>query len=260
MARVDDINDRMDDMGIEDEENTKLDFDEEAEDISNKFETCIVGSKIGNGEDPLEVPLVNLQFWIQLVGVPSGLMTEAAGKQLVTHTERSRAKKMQLSIREGGREWGAWLRALARMAAGQERRRFLRDDRDGDWDELKEIQTSFSNFRGDFGSQLVPTNLHGRVVSYALSNKAGNQGFIFNNRNEFLGAKFKNPIGPIEEELTGLNVKEGNKRRRGPNDRVGMEIEGDTRVLFSEAGLSRLDFSTSSASDLAKFAVQDSHP
>lgn len=75
-----------------------------------------------------------------------------------------------------------------------------------------------------------------------------------------MGAKFKNHIGLTEEELTGLNVEEGNKRRRGPDDRVGMEIEGDTSVLFSEADLSRLNCSTSFTSDLAKLAVQASHP
>ncbi|XP_074339573.1 uncharacterized protein LOC141677486 isoform X2 [Apium graveolens] len=287
----------------------------------------LVLSKIGNGEDPLGVPLVNLQFWIQLVGVPSGLIMEAAGKQLgdffgsfiaydpinntsiwrdfmrikisidvrqplrrkkkickrngmesivqgryerlgdfcficglVTHTERICAKKMQLSIRDGGRERGAWLRFPARRAAGQERSRFLRDDRDGDWEGTLGDSNVLQQFSGDFGSQLVPTDLHGRVVSYALSNKAGNQGVNSYNKNEFLGVKFKNPIGRTEEELTGLNMEEGNKRRRGPGDRVGMEIEGDTRVLFSEAGLSKLDCSTSSTSVLAKLAVQASHP
>lgn len=179
---------------------------------------------------------------------------------LVTHTERFCAKKMQLSFREGGREWEAWLRAPAWRAAGQERSRFLRDDRDNDSDGIQGDSNVFQQFSGDYGSQLVPTGLHGRVVSYALSNKAGNQGFNSNNKNEFLRVKFKYFIGSTEEELTGLNVEEGNKRRRGLDDRVGMEIEGDTRVLFSEAGLSRLDCSTSSTSDLAKLAVQASHP
>lgn len=255
-------------------------FDEEVNDISNKFETCLVGrflteknlnvramkskladvwrptrginiknlkqgiflfqfyhmddlewvlnggpwtfdgamfvlSKIGNGEDPLEVPLVDLQFWIQLVGAPSGLMTEAVGKQLgdffgsfiaydpnnntsiwrdfmririsidvrqqlrhekkickrngtesivqcryerlgdfcficglVTHIERFCAKKMQLSIREGGRDWGAWLRA----PHGGRRGKNGADFSVMIWMVIgtgfKEIQTSFSNFRG----------------------------------------------------------------------------------------------------------------
>lgn len=147
MARVDDINVQMAGMGIDNEENTELIFDEEAEDVSNKFQMCLVGhflteknlnvramkskladiwhparginikdlrpgvylfqfyhvddmdwvmnggpwtfdnvmlvlGKINAGEDPLEVPLFKLQFWIQLYGVPSGLMTEAAGIQL----------------------------------------------------------------------------------------------------------------------------------------------------------------------------------
>lgn len=147
MARVEDINERMAEMDMEEEENAELIFDDEAEDVSNKFETCLVGrfltdkslndramkskiadiwhparginikdlkpgiylfpfyhgddmewvlnggpwsfdsamlvlSKIGIGENPLEVPLFKLQFWIQLFGVPAGLMTEAAGTQL----------------------------------------------------------------------------------------------------------------------------------------------------------------------------------
>ncbi|KAL8155329.1 hypothetical protein AgCh_000638 [Apium graveolens] len=117
-------------------------------------------------------------------------------------------------------------RAPIWRAAGQERSRFLRDDRDGDWD----------GTQGD------------------------SNGFNSNIKNEFLGEKFKNPIGPTAEELTGLNVEEGNKKRIGLDDRVGMEIEGDTRVLFSEAGLSRLDFLTSSTSDLAKLTVQATYP
>lgn len=43
MARVEDINEGMAGLGIDDEENTELIFDEEAEDVSNKFETSLVG-------------------------------------------------------------------------------------------------------------------------------------------------------------------------------------------------------------------------
>ncbi|XP_074346361.1 uncharacterized protein LOC141685139 [Apium graveolens] len=147
MVGVENINGRLEGIGIEDEENAEVVFDEEAEDVSNKFETCLVGhflteknlnvramkskvadiwhpprginikdlkpgiflfqfyhaddkewmlnggpwnfdgamlvlNKIRSGEDPLEVSLTYLQFWIQLVGVPSGLMIETTGKQL----------------------------------------------------------------------------------------------------------------------------------------------------------------------------------
>lgn len=42
----------------------------------------IVTNTIGKGEDPLEVPLFELAFWVQLHGLPNGFMTESAGKQL----------------------------------------------------------------------------------------------------------------------------------------------------------------------------------
>lgn len=144
MARANEINEQMANMGLDYEE---LVFGEEDEEITNKFELCLVGrfltkknlnvismkSKladilrpvhginikdlkpdiflfqfyhmddmqwvmnggpwsfdgamlitniINKGEDPLEVPLIELSFWIQLHGLPNGFMTEAAGKQL----------------------------------------------------------------------------------------------------------------------------------------------------------------------------------
>lgn len=42
----------------------------------------LVTNTIDNGVDPLEVPLFELSFWIQLHGLLDGFMTEAAGKQL----------------------------------------------------------------------------------------------------------------------------------------------------------------------------------
>lgn len=42
----------------------------------------LVVNTIEKGLDPLEVPLVELSFWVQLFGLPNGFMTEAAGKQL----------------------------------------------------------------------------------------------------------------------------------------------------------------------------------
>lgn len=42
----------------------------------------LVVNTIDKGMDPLEVPLYELSFWVQLYGLPNGFMTEAAGKQL----------------------------------------------------------------------------------------------------------------------------------------------------------------------------------
>lgn len=42
----------------------------------------LVTSKIPAGEDPTKVQLNEIEFWIQIYGLPSGFMTEAVGKQL----------------------------------------------------------------------------------------------------------------------------------------------------------------------------------
>lgn len=42
----------------------------------------LITNTIGKGEDPLEVSLYNIPFWIQLYGLSGSLMTEQVGKQL----------------------------------------------------------------------------------------------------------------------------------------------------------------------------------
>lgn len=39
----------------------------------------LITNTIGKGEDPLEVPLYNISFWIQLYGLPGSLTTEQVG-------------------------------------------------------------------------------------------------------------------------------------------------------------------------------------
>lgn len=42
----------------------------------------LIINTISKGEDPMEVPLVNISFWIQLYGFPGSFMSEQVGKQL----------------------------------------------------------------------------------------------------------------------------------------------------------------------------------
>lgn len=387
MARVEDIHERLAGLGIEDEENTELVFDEEAEDVTNKFETCLVGrflteknlntramkskiadiwrparginikelkpgvflfqfyhmddmewvlnggpwnfdgamivlSKIGVGEDPLEVPIIYLQFWIQLFGVPSGLMTEVAGKQLgnffgsfvsydpnnntsiwrecmrvriivdvrqplkrkkkicmkngpkcivqckyeklrdfcfvcglVTHTERFCDKKYNSTIKDEVREWGSWLRAPVRRSVGQDRSKFLRDEKDAVWDVNYGNSNNSQHFLGDYGKQVVQADLQGRIFS-----RENNQEFDSSNKDKVvLAANFKNSAGPSEEELIGLSLEERNKRKRGPDNNSFMEIEGGIGGAFSETGLSNANCLVSSTTVLATLARQASH-
>lgn len=393
MEEVDNINERMAGMGIEDAENSQLFFDEEAEEVTNKFDTCLVGrfltekglnvramkskmadiwrpargisvkdlkpgvylfqffhlddmewamnggpwsfdgamlvlNRVGNGEDPLEVPLTNLQFWIQLYGVPPGLMTEAAGRQLgnffgsfisydpnnnssiwrecmririsvdvrqplkrkkkickkngtecmvqckyerlgdfcfvcghVSHTERFCSVKLSLNIRDEARDWGSWLRAPARRAANQDRSKFLRDERDVDWDVFQGKSNFKQHVSGEGGNQIVQSGMARRNFSNNSSNLATNQGFNSTASDDtVLAANFKSATGPNAEELIGLNIEERNKRRRGPDTSMGMDVETNNGIMYSGAGLSHTDCPTSSTTILATLAGQASQP
>lgn len=74
-----------------------------------------------------------------------------------------------------------------------------------------------------------------------------------------MAGNFKNISGPSEEELVGLNVEDSNKRRRGPDNNIFMEIEGINDETILEAGLSKIDCPGSNTTDLATLARQDSH-
>lgn len=166
-----------------------------------------------------------------------------------------------MNDKDGVRKWGTWLRAPARRSVGQDRSKFLRDERDVDWDVIPGHSNINQRFSGESGKQMVQTNLDGRNISSALSNKAINQGFNYSNKDEtILVANFKNHTGPSEEELTGLNLEERNKRRRGPNDNMCMEIEVVNGRLISGTGLSHSECPVSSSSNLAKLARQASQP
>lgn len=147
MTTMNDIEMRMADMDIENEENEELIIEEGVEEEINRFELCLVGrfltekninirvmkskmadiwkpamgisikdlkpglflfqfyhkddvqwvvngglwsfdnallvlNTIGTGEDPTKVPLVAVDFWIQIHNLPMELMSEAIGKQL----------------------------------------------------------------------------------------------------------------------------------------------------------------------------------
>ncbi|KAK1391978.1 hypothetical protein POM88_011034 [Heracleum sosnowskyi] len=82
----------------------------------------------------------------------------------------------------------------------------------------------------------------GRKFSSIPSVKESYQEGILNNKDKgILAGNFKNLSGPSKEELIGLNVEDSNKRRRGPNNNIFMEIEGVDDGALPEAGLSKTD-------------------
>lgn len=117
------------------------------------------------------------------------------------------------------------------------------------------------HFSGEVGKQIVQSDMVRRNSSNTVTKLATNQGFNPAIRDEaVLAVNFKKNIGPSEDELTGLNMEERNKRRRGPDTSMGMEIETDNVILYSETGLSYSDCPISSSTVLAKLAEQASQP
>lgn len=53
---------------------------------------------------------------------------------------------------------------------------------------------------------------------------------------------FETPIRPTEEELTGLNMDERQKRRRGPGLNEFMDVEGGNVSSYPETALSEMDW------------------
>lgn len=177
----------------------------------------------------------------------------------VTHTERFCSMKSSLKVWEGVREWGTWLRAPVRRMVGQDHSKFLREDRDIDWDANHGNSNVNQHFSGDSGNQEIHRGVQGRNNNYSLSNKALIKGISSNNMDKaLLAEKFKKQGGPTDEELIGFNIEEWNKRRGGPDENVFMNVEGDNQEATSETGLSNLDFPVSSATSLAKLAKQAS--
>lgn len=179
---------------------------------------------------------------------------------LVSHTERYCGKKVGLNSNDEAREWGIWLRAPARRAGGNDRSKFLRDERDADWDVNYGNSKFNQHISGDSGKQIMQINRQGRNSSKALSVKEINQEAInYRKDNLVLAANFKQQVGPSEEELIGLNIEESNKRRRGPEVNNYMEIEDGRKEANLETGLSNADCPASVTNELATLAKQASH-
>lgn len=280
----------------------------------------LIISIIDKGMDPLEVPLFELSFWIQLHGLPNGFMTEAAGKQLgdffgsfqsydpnnntsiwrecmrikikidvrkplkrkkkicrrngaecivqckyerlgnfcftcgmVTHIERFCNKRLGMGTDESLREWGVWLRAPQRRMAGQERSKWLRDERDEDW--------GVNYGSGSYCSTEDGVKQQSRSgIRHQLSNEATIPGsdcqLVFPNMDAG-NNNFKPVNGPSAQELIGLNM-DARKRRRGADKEELMEIEGGHGNSVSEHAISSRDFASSSLELLAQLAKQAS--
>lgn len=164
---------------------------------------------------------------------------------------------MDRSSSEIVKEWGNWLRAPSRKAAGQERSRWLRDERDVEW----VVNSGNANYNQHFSESVSADRMRGDNQGRDFRGKAhiGTEKSQQMELSNVLAANTKTNsfIGPDMGELNGLNVEE-RKRRRGLDNVEYMETEGGSMVLLSESNLSKVDCADSSPEFLDQLAKQAS--
>lgn len=126
---------------------------------------------------------------------------------MVTHTERFCNKKMNMDSTEIVRDWGNWLRAPPRKAAGQERSRWLRDERDVDWG-TNSGSANYNQYSSESASADRMWGGNQGRNSMGKAHVSDKSQLIENSKNLAVKFNSSSSIGPDNEELYGLNLEE----------------------------------------------------
>lgn len=188
---------------------------------------------------------------------------------MLTHTECFCRKNLESRDETTVREWGSWLRAPPRRVAMQGKSKWLREEDDREW----EARVGRDNCKEKFKEAVLQdkgiaeiTDRKSRDMLNTLSGKQSINSYPqFQNNWVGLAQDRVGIIGLDQEELDGLNIEERKRRRSEksmeepiiPGMVLDNMITGDTHM---GTALSNVDRVVSSANDLAKFAVQTSHP
>lgn len=138
---------------------------------------------------------------------------------LLSHTKRFCSKKLGLQQHDSPREWGSWLRAPPRRAAGQERSKWLRDERDEDWGGNlgnDNYQQQFSEGQGSGKDREIMQRCDYKNNMHVGAKLSGSNLLIENSEVQAAKLNSNNFIGPPEDELIGLSVEEKKRKRSGP--------------------------------------------
>ncbi|KAL1831158.1 hypothetical protein ACET3Z_000809 [Daucus carota] len=143
--------------------------------------------------------------------------------------------------------------------AGQERSKWLRDERDEEWGKNLGKDNYYADFSGrqivgkgkeKYQEVTVHTNVHGSVCLVEEGGLAGNSNL--SKAKLIMG----NSTGPTEEELIGLSFEERKRRRSGPVAKEYMDTDGGIVSVFPETALSKVDCADSIPTELAGLARQ----
>lgn len=280
----------------------------------------LVTNTIPAGGDPTNVPLNEVDFWVQIYDLPTNFMTEAVGRQLgnffgtfvmydnnnntsiwreymrlkirvdvrlplkrrkkirrrdrsefvvtckyeklgdfcfrcgiLSHTERSCKRRLDAGMEEEGKGWGGWLRAPPRRGVAQGRSKWLREENSGRWGEIsgKDKDHEFQNSSATQLGGLQREERKGVEDNMETNNKSVNVG-----RDKEGTHSIIQNIGPGSGELDGLIVEDRKRQRTGPVEI--MDLDNESSIKTTGAGLSNKDCTEPSSSILAKLAVQAS--
>lgn len=171
---------------------------------------------------------------------------------LLTHTERFCKKRLEGESSTLVREWGSWLRAPPRRAVVQERSKWLRGEKEGDWG-VKKGSDKNQGFQNEDKSRKFI-----KVVNAGTDSSGNGLGGVIVGK-ELEGNKFLNVNdGPGNEELSGLDLEERKRKRLGPKDIIESEMVVNTNP--TDSVFSNTDYAGTSQTYLAQLALQASQP
>lgn len=173
---------------------------------------------------------------------------------LLTHTERFCKRKFEGESELMAREWGTWLRAPARRGGGQERSKWLREEREDGWS---------GNFGGDRNQGSQPTDfVRDRIILRDSRGVTREKAPILENSNNTTDCMEEGNLdqalsnGPVDSELDGLEMEERKRKRIGPV--LTKENAQQGTKYNQEPELSIADCSGASNTFLAQLAKQAS--
>lgn len=189
---------------------------------------------------------------------------------LVSHTERFCRRNIDRRIGGGSQEWGAWLRAPPRRAAGQGTSKWIREERDAKWEERIGRENSIPrNMGGNYGRKDADEDMgrDSRLVGYGMLTKSaltGNMQELTNIPRNLLISNVDN--GPGEDESIGLNLEGRKRSRTGHETHNTMDTDGvmqitglaATKNTLKETTLSTVDCVVTNQTDMAELARQAS--
>ena len=188
---------------------------------------------------------------------------------MVTHTDRFCRNSTTNDVTGEMKEWGSWLKAPPRRAAGQTQSKWLREEGDDTW-ESRIGQDS--NYQQNHGGKFSNANNEIRQGSDSRELVGRSSKFVNKGSSSSISANLKgfnttsNLLFGLNEEESEILQLEERKRRRGESGTLGQESTevghartGPNEIFFTRGAIiSSPDLTAPADQDMAELAMQAS--